>query len=97
MKYWSGAEQTPARDLHLLLVGEVTDLNPYQRIFLDVGVVFTQVRAAQPGPGRVASQFIAELAADNVDLLAAEVAVPLEALAGGPAHQRYLLAAMLVQ
>ena len=49
------------------------------------------MRAADPGTRPVGAMLIAQFTADNVDLLAARVAVAAELLPRRPAHQRDLL------
>ena len=59
--------------------------------------MLTQMWAANPAASRVAAEFIPELTADDINLLAAEMPVRLEAFTGRPAHQCNLFATMLVQ
>ena len=69
---------------------------PDQRFLRRKGKVPAQVGAANPGSVTITAVFVLKFTADDVNLFSAKVTVILEALALGPAHQRYLLTTMLV-
>ena len=71
-------------------------LDPEERVLLNIGLVRTQMRAPDPGAGRIPTQFIDEFAADDEDFLPTLMNVSLRACTCGPTLENHAFASETV-
>ena len=71
-------------------------LEPEERVLLNIGLVRTQMRASDPGAGRITTQFINEFAADDEDFLPTLMNVSLQACTCRPALENHAFASETV-